>query len=506
MAKLGGKPLLASWMGGSEVEAGKAILRNAGIPTFDFPDQAARAFTYMWRYSENLRALYETPALAESDSGIDRAAAAKVISFARISGATLLDESQSKQILSAYGIPVSRTLTAATPQAAVAAAERIGYPVVVKLFSRTLTHKTDVGGVKLNLSDRCQVTDAFHEIRRAVVRAAGEEHFQGVTVQPMINARDGYELIIGSSCDSQFGPVLLFGSGGQLVEVFKDRALGLPPLNATLALRMMEQTKIFNALKGVRGRVPVDVASLCQVLVRFSQLIVEQPWIKEIEINPLIATPSQIVAVDARAVLWDSNKSDSDLPPAVIRPYPAQYVTHWKLRGGAPVTIRPIRPEDEPLLVRFHHELSERSVRYRYFHQINLSQRISHERLIRVCFSDYDRELAMVAEGKHPDSGKPVILGIGRLSKLPGTQDAEFAVLVSDASQNQGLGTQLLRRLIQVARDENVGRLFGTIMAENLGMRRVAEKLGFHFSGPLTDTTIHAELNPQLIPVAVGAD
>ncbi|MGD0462211.1 MAG: bifunctional acetate--CoA ligase family protein/GNAT family N-acetyltransferase [Tepidisphaeraceae bacterium] len=506
LAKLDGKPILASWMGGAEVTAGQAILQGAGIPTFDFPDQAARAFSYMWRYSYNLRALYETPALADIDSNIDRSAVAQIIDTARKSGGTLLDEYQSKQILSAYGIPVAPTLTAATPQAAVKAADEIGYPVVVKLFSLTLTHKTDVGGVKLNLWDRAQVAEAFDEIRQAVGRTAGDQHFQGVTVQPMIKVRDGYELIIGSSPDSQFGPVMLFGTGGQLVEVFKDRALGLPPLNATLARRMMEQTKIFKALQGVRGRQPVDIALLDQILVRFSQLVVEQPWIKEIEINPLIAGPNQIVAVDARTVLWGSDTTESNLPRAVIRPYPTQYVTHWKVRDGMPVTIRPIRPEDEPLLVRFHHELSDRSVTFRYFHPINLSQRTAHERLIRVCFNDYDRELALVAEGTDPERQIPFILGIGRLSKVPGGRDAEFAIVISDAWQNRGLGTQLLRLLIQVAWDENVQHLFGTIMAENLEMRRVAEKLGFQLTSDVTDNTIHAALNPYSIPVAVGHD
>ena len=317
----------------------------------------------------------------------------------------------------------------------------------------------------------------------------------------MIKAHDGYELIIGSSPDSQFGPVLLFGTGGQLVEVFKDRALGLPPLNATLARRMMERTKIFKALQGVRGRQPVNIQLLCQILVRFSQLIVEQPWIKEIEINPLIASPNQIIAVDARTVLWGPDKSEADLPRAVIRPYPTQYITQWQCRDGIPVTIRPIRPEDEPMLVRFHHELSDRSVMFRYFHPMNLSQRTAHERLIRVCFNDYDRELALVAEGIDTESQKPFILGIGRLSKVPGGNDAEFAIVISDAWQNQGLGTQLLRRLIQIARDENVQRLFGTIMAENLEMRRVAEKLGFQLTGDLTDTTLHASLNPLSISV-----
>ena len=399
---------------------------------------------------------------------------------------------------------MTRTITAATAKAAVEAAYQIGYPVAVKLFSRTLTHKTDVGGVKLNLLDRRQVADAFDEIRQAVGRTAGDSHFQGVTIQPMINSRDGYELIIGSSIDSQFGPVMLFGSGGQLVEVLKDRALGLPPLNATLARRMMEQTKIFKALQGVRGRQPVDIAS-SQPNPRTVQPVNRGTTLDQGDRNqPANRAPNQIIAVDARTVLWGSEKSESDLPRAVIRPYPSQYVAPWTMRDGTPVTIRPIRPEDEPLLVRFHQELSDRSVTLRYFHPINLSQRTTHERLIRVCFNDYDRDLALVAEGKHPDGQNPFILGIARLSKTLGGQEAEFAMVISDAWQNRGLGKELLGRLIHVARNENVERLFGTIMAENLEMRRVAEKLGFKLTGSVTDNTIHATLNTHSIPDPAG--
>ncbi len=254
LAKLEGKPLLASWMGGAEVAAGRAILSRAGIPTFHFPDGAAKAFQYMWKYTYNLRGLYETPALGDDEGeSINRAAAAEIISAAKSAGKTLLDEFQSKRLLAAYGIPVVETVVAKAPADAARAAEKMGFPVALKLFSHTITHKTDVGGVKLQLMDAAEVSRAFEEIRQSVTKKAGAEHFQGVTVQPMIDGKNGYELIVGSSPDSQFGPVLLFGLGGQLVEVLKDRALGLPPLNATLARRMMEQTKIFKALQGVRG-------------------------------------------------------------------------------------------------------------------------------------------------------------------------------------------------------------------------------------------------------------
>jgi acetyltransferase len=496
LAKLEGKPLLASWMGGADVAAGRAILSRAGVPTFHFPDAAARAFTYMYRYAYNLRGLYETPALGgEDEKGVDRATADKIIGAARASGTTLLDEFQSKRLMEAYGIPVVKTVTSTTSAEAVKAAEAMGFPVVVKLYSHTITHKTDVGGVKLNLASGKEVAKAFEEIRESVTRIAGAQHFQGVTVQQMIDARNGYELIIGSSPDSQFGPVLLFGLGGQLVEVLKDRALALPPLNATLARRLMEQTKIFKALQGVRGRKPVDLDLLAHIMVRFSQLVIEQPAIKEIEINPLLATSDRIVAADARTVLWGADKKDADLPHSAIRPYPTQYVSKWSLGDGMAIDIRPIRPEDEPLLVRFHQELSDRSVMFRYFHPIHLSQRIAHERLIRVCFNDYDRELALVAEGRRPDNGERFILGIGRMSKQPAGKDAEYAIVVSDAWQNRGLGTQLLKLLVDIARNEKIARLSGMIMSQNVEMQHVAEKLGFKLTRDLSESTLQASIN-----------
>jgi acetyltransferase len=496
LAKLQGKPLVASWMGGAEVAAGRSILSRAGIPTFHFPDAAARAFTYMWRYTYNLRGLYETPALAEeSEQEIDRAAASQIVAAAKAAGKTILDESQSKQLMAAYGIPITQTVTAKTAPEAAQAAQSIGFPVALKLFSHTITHKTDVGGVKLNLVDAKEVSRAFDEIKDSVGRLAGAEHFQGVTIQPMIDTRNGYELIIGSSPDSQFGPVLLFGMGGQLVEVLKDRALGLPPLNATLARRMMERTKIFKALQGVRGRKPVDIDLLCHVLVRFSQLVIEQPWIKEIEINPLIATSDRIIAVDARAVLWPPDKNEADLPRPVIRPYPSQYTSRAKIDDGTEITIRPIRPEDEPLLVKFHQDLSDRTVIYRYFHPMHLTQRVAHERLTRVCFNDYDRELALVAEGVQPDTDERFILGIGRLSKEPGAKEAEFSIIISDQWQNHGLGTQLLERLVDVARKERLDRVSAIILAENIEMQKIAERLGFKLTRSMTDATVSANLD-----------
>jgi acetyltransferase len=490
-----GRPILASWMGGTDVEAGRAILSRANIPNFRYPDLAAHAFSYMWQYSANLRGLYETPTLPQNspDDASARATAERIIRLARSEGRELLTEYESKRLLAAYGIPTVETRVATTSQEAVQCADEIGYPVVLKLHSLTITHKTDVGGVLLNLSDADAVRSAFETIEYSVREKASAADFQGVTVQPMAKL-EGYEIIIGSSLDAQFGPVLLFGSGGQLVEVYKDRALGLPPLNSTLARRMMEQTKIFTALQGVRGRAPVDIAALEQLLVRFSQLVSEQSWIKEIDINPLLASPERLIALDARVVLHGPDVTEEELPRLAIRPYPSQYVSSWNMRDGTPLTLRPIRPEDEPLMVRFHQTLSQQTVYQRYFHVVDLSRRVEHERLTRRCFNDYDREIALVAEQRDATNAEASIVGIGRLIKTPGTDEAEFAILISDAVQGQGLGTELLRQLVEVGRAESVHRITADILPDNRSMQRIAQKLGFQLQHCAGDECARAEM------------
>ncbi|HUA01691.1 MAG TPA: bifunctional acetate--CoA ligase family protein/GNAT family N-acetyltransferase [Candidatus Aquilonibacter sp.] len=495
-AKAHGKPLLASWMGGTVVEKGRAILNTAGIPTFDYPDTAARAFEYMWRYTTHLRGLYETPSIAD-DPGIaqERGRKAREMLAAVVAqGRTLLTEFESKQILALYDIPAVPTKLARTADEAVAIAREMGVPVVVKLHSFTLTHKTDVGGVKLDLRTPEAVRDAFRAIEASAAAYAGADSFEGVTVQPMVRL-EGYELILGSSVDPQFGPVLLFGSGGQLVEVYRDRALALPPLNTTLAQRLMEQTKIYKALRGVRGRKPVDLVALESLLVRFSYVPVELPRIKEIDINPLVASPEGLVALDARIVLFDEEVPDGDLPRAAIRPYPAQYIWRWKAKAGLETLIRPIRPEDEPLMARFHESLSEQTVFLRYFHMENLGSRVAHDRLMRKCFIDYDREMALVAEAKSPATGEREILGVGRLTRERDPAEGELAVLVTDRVQRLGLGAELIRRLIEIARAEGFARIVARTMPENAAMRSLAERFGFVVHPPKEDfATVKAVL------------
>lgn len=486
------KPILASWMGAADVAEGEAILNRCGIPTFKFPDAAARTFGYMWRYSESLRALYETPALSKWDQNLSgRICTEKIIEDARKNQRTILTEVESKQVLEAYGIPTVKTLVARTEDEAVRQATELGTPVVLKLYSEIITHKTDVGGVKLNLRTETEIRQAYQAIQAAVQDKPGV--FLGVTVEPMIRP-DGYELILGSTIDAQFGPVLLFGSGGQLVEVMKDYCLGLPPLNSTLARRIMEKTHICTALKGVRGRAPVDLGKLETVLVRFSLLVAEQPWIKEIDVNPLVASADQILALDARIVLHGPSIPEAALPRLAIRPYPQEYASTWQLKDGTVLTLRPIRPEDEPLMVKFHSTLSEDTVLYRYFGLPKLEQRVAHERLTRICFNDYDREIALVAVRQSPDAKANEIMGVARLIKAHGANEAEFAIVISDQLQNRGLGTHLLQLLVDIGRREKIGRISALILPENHVMQRVFRKAGFEVTYDRFNEAMRADI------------
>jgi len=303
----------------------------------------------------------------------------------------------------------------------------------------------------------------------------------------------GYELILGSSTDPQFGPVLVFGLGGQLVEVLRDRAHALPPLTTTLARRLMEGARIFQALKGVRGNKAVDLARLEELLVRFSELVVENPRIADIEINPLLAGPDALIALDARVVLHPAIVSDAELPRPAIRPYPSQYTSKWEAADKTQFTLRPIRPDDEPLVVEFHRQLSDQSVYFRYFHPLKLDTRVAHERLITKCFIDYDRELALVAE--HADEhGERQIAAIARMARNRSDLGAEVAFIVADKYQHRGLGSHLLDCLIAIARREGITHLDGAMLAENYNMSDIFRRAGFRFGSP-ADGTVEARLN-----------
>jgi acetyltransferase len=329
------------------------------------------------------------------------------------------------------------------------------------------------------LKNAADVRGAFADIQTAF---SSDGSFQGTTVQPMIK-KSGYELILGSSTDPQFGPVMVFGLGGELVEVLHDNAHALPPLTTTLARLMMENTRILRALKGVRGHKPVDLEKLEELLVRFSELVVENPRIADVEINPLLAGPDGIVALDARVILHPASVKDGELPRPAIRPYPVQYVSSWQASDGTQFTVRPIRPDDEPLMVSFHHQLSEMSIYMRFFSALKLDVRVAHERLMTKCFIDYDREMALVAEYTD-EAGARHLAAIARMVRNHSGNSAEVAFLVADKFQNRGLGTHLLERTIHVARKESIGALEAATLSENFNMKDMFAKAGFRFSAP----------------------
>ncbi|TAM91238.1 GNAT family N-acetyltransferase [bacterium] len=472
-AHLAGKPVLASWMGGLTTEQGVSILKHAGIPHFAYADTAARMFNYLWKRRQAIRALYETPEPLHPHDVGRRVQADAVLAAARAQGRVLLTEIESKQILEAYGIPVTQTLLAANADDAVAAAERLNYPVVIKLNSTRVTHKARAGGVRLNVATAESVRIAYREIAEQTGEA-----FEGVSVQPMVTSR-GYEVMLGSSVDAQFGPAIAFALGGSLVEVVADRAIALPPLTTTLARRMMERTRIYQAMVRENGAETFDFAQLEELVVRFAQLVVDRPRIKEIDVNPLLVSGGGALALDARIVLHDHAIADEDLPRPVIRAFPERYVWTWPLQNGERLRIRPIRPEDEPAMRAFQRTLSETSVYLRYGGIQTLDERVAHEQLSRMCFIDYDREMTLVAERTNPAAGESTVVGVGTLVRLRDEDGAEFAVLVSDGYQHRGLGSELLSRLTEIAREERWGAVIGYIMQENLVMQDVCRRLGF---------------------------
>jgi acetyltransferase len=484
------KPVLACWMGGAAVRPGREILNAAGVPTFDAPEDAIRAFLHMVQYRRSQELLYETPPALPEDWRPDSARVRRIIADARAAGRALLTEAEAKDLLAAYVLPVTPAVACRSGDEAAAAARRIGFPVVLKLLSTRLTHKSDVGGVQLNLADEQAVRAAFERIRGNVAKVGEADAFEGVTVQPMVTEK-GLELIIGGSTDRQFGPVVLFGAGGVLVEVLQDRALGLPPLNRTLARRLLERTRIYPALKGVRGQKPVDLEALETMLARFSLLLADFfEDVQEVEMNPVLAAPGRVVALDARVVLSPADRPADQRPRLAIRPYPNQYTAPFRMRDGTEVVVRAIGPEDEPLIVEMHAHHSDHTIRMRYF---SLVKTLSRDSLVRLCHLDYDREMALTAVRR--EDGASHMLGVSRYYLNPETAEAEFALVVGDAHQRRGLGRHLLRRLIEIARERGVRRLVGLVLRENGPMLALTRSLGFGPPETVDDGVVRVSLD-----------
>ncbi|MDZ7263661.1 MAG: bifunctional acetate--CoA ligase family protein/GNAT family N-acetyltransferase [candidate division KSB1 bacterium] len=470
------KPILAAWLGGMRMRDGIRLLNEVGIPTYTTPEQAVRAFMTMVAYSRNLASLYETPKDIPVTFSLDRDQLRQEFSTLIKDAGELLAEGVAKKLLAAYGIPVTEPLLARNADEAVRFADQIGYPVVLKVQSPDISHKTDVGGVALDLPNAELVREAFHRIAENAKASQSEAQIEGITVQKMIQGSNSIELILGIKKDKVFGTVIMVGLGGVTAELFGDKALGLPPLNERLARGMLESLKIWPLLRGYRGHSPVDIEQLITIMIRLSYLAADYPEIKELDINPLFVSPQEIVALDARIIIDRELVGTAVKPYAhlALRPYPEEYVRPAELKNGDRIILRPIKPEDEPMWMNMLASCSRESIyqRFRYFFQW-----AHHEVAVRYCFIDYDREIAIVAELN--ENGTRKLLGVGRLVGDPELETAEYAVLVADAWQDQGLGSLLTDYCIEIAQHMGVKKIFAQTTTDNPRMIAVFRKRNF---------------------------
>lgn len=483
------KPVLASWIGGPGVAAGALTLRSEGVPVYPTPESAVKAFMHIVSHERNLESLNETPRDIPAFALDPRKVRSQFERLFKDAGA-VLSEPDSKALLEAYGIPVVRTLSAGSADEACACAERLGYPVAMKILAREITHKSDVGGVALDIRGEPGLRTAYDAMMAAVALKAPEAKPLGVTIQKMVGREGGIELIAGMKKDATFGAVLMVGAGGVAAELFRDRAIALPPLNERLARRMLESLKSWPILTGWRGKPAVNIDRLVEILIRLSYLVAHTPEIRELDVNPLLASPDDVIALDARIVV-DRPFDEQEIrrfAHLAIRPYPEEFVRNDRLRSGAEVTLRPIRPEDEPLWLEFIASCSAESLHARFRYAFSPPD---HRMAARFCYLDYDRELAIIAEST--EAGRRRFIGVGRLAADLDHGSAEFAVLVVDRRQNEGLGFLLTRYCLEVAREWGVKRVMAETHFENARMVGIFNRLGFQLETDIQEGLVRAE-------------
>ncbi len=470
------KPLIAAFLGGEKMREGVRILNDNGVPVYSTPEQAVRAFMSLVAYSRNLVTLYETPEDINVNFSPDRMKLRRSFDKLIPEATNILPEDLSKSVLETYGIMTAKPRKAKTADDAVRLADKMGYPVVMKIDSEDITHKTDVGGVVLNIEDSDLLKLSYNRMMNVVKEKMPSAKINGVTIQPMIKQKDSVEMILGIKKDETFGTVILAGMGGTGAELFKDRSIGFPPLNESLAYRMLESLKIFPLLKGYRGSTPANIDKLVETLIRLSYLAADYPEITELDINPLLVSASGTVALDARVVVDKSIKPESAKAYShlAIRPYPEEYVKKIGLQDGTDVLFRPIKPEDEPMWIDMLASCSKESIysRFRYFFQWT-----SHEVAARYCYIDYDREIAIVAELGEGDSRK--LIGVGRLIADPDHETVEYAILITDAWQNKDLGGMLTDYCFEIAKKWGLKKIVAQTTSDNKRMISVFEKRGF---------------------------
>lgn len=468
------KPVLACWMGQTSVAAGRKLLSEHGVPDFTTPERAVEAFSYLAQYARNRKLSLETPGPLSEGDGPDVEGARMIVDAALAEGRSMLSDIESKAILRAFGIPINFTIEADDAEEALVAAETVGFPVAMKVRSPQITHKTDVGGVRTGILNAADAKMAFRGIVESARAARPEAEILGVTVERMAHAEDARELVVGVSRDPVFGPVVLFGAGGTMVEILRDSAVGLPPLNEVLARRLIDRTRVSRLLSAFRERPPVDRAAVVDVLLRVSELVCDLPQVMGLDINPLFAGPGGVVAVDARITIARPPAKDGPYDHVAIHPYPRHLITRTHLPDGTPLTIRPIRPEDAESEATFVRELSDQAKRFRFMGAVD---ELSPEMLARFTQIDYRREMALVAIVEQASG--PVQVGVARYFINPDKSGCEFAIVVSDRIQHQGIGTRLMKALMEAARDHGLTRIEGTVLRENASMLMLMKELGF---------------------------
>lgn len=466
------KTILSSWMGEGSVETARTILENGNIPQYSYPESGVEVFLKMVAYSKNIQLLYETPAPIAEDSPIDKETATEFVQNLITKGQTQLTEGQGKQLLSYYGIPVAKNRIALSREQAYDFAEEIGCPVVMKIISPEIAHKTDVGGVRLNITHPTDAAKAYDTILKNVKSHKKDPIIEGVLVEQMISKR--YELLIGAKKDPIFGPVIVFGRGGIETELYKDINMALPPLNQVLAKQLIEGTKVAQLLKGFRGMPKVDMVELEGVLIKFAHLLMDFPEIAEIDINPFLMDETGGVAVDAHIILDKKGSNSRPYGHLSIPPYPIAYTKKIQLKNGQPVTLRAIRPEDEPMEAALFECLSKQTVYRRFFSHFN---KPNHTTLSRFTNIDYDREIALIAEVTKDGTKK--MIGVVRLIGDAYQERAEYAIVVADAWQGQGLGSQLTDFILAIAKERGISTIYGEVLEENKGMLYMLLKRGF---------------------------
>lgn len=485
LSKQYSKPLLTCWMGESQVAESRTAFNRAKKPNFRTPEPAVEVFSYLSAYYRNQKLLMQMPGPLSHHLEPDVEGARMIIDGALQDRRKVLSEMESKALLSAFHIPVAQTMIAHSPNEALLIAQQLGFPVVMKVNSRDISHKTDAGGVLLNLANAQAVTAAYHEIIANVKLNRPEAHMDGVSIEPMVVKPNGRELMVGVTNDAVFGPVITFGAGGTMVEVMGDRAVALPPLNSFLVKDLIRGTHVAKMLQTFRHMPPVDLAALESVLLRVSEMVCELPALMEMDINPLIVDEHGALAADARVVVSLRQPSADRYAHMAIYPYPTHLISNWQLADGSNITIRPIRPEDAEIEQAFVRGLSEES---RYFRFMFSVHELSQTMLVRFTQIDYSREMALIAVSSEHD--KETELGVARFAINPEGESCEFALVIADNMQGKGLGQKLMTALMDAARGKGLIIMAGEVLKTNASMLKLMDRLGFSVEDSSDDANI----------------